>query len=131
MFDSIAGQYDTLNRFLSARIDLAWRKKAIRLLKKDNPLYILDVATGTADMALMAWKILKPEKIDGIDISTNMLDIGRKKIEKEGLVDKIQLHTGDAETINFAENTFDAVMVAFGVRNFEKLEKGLAEMLRV
>ena len=131
MFDSIAGQYDTLNRFLSARIDLTWRKKAIRLLKKDNPRYILDVATGTADMALMAWKILKPEKIEGIDISTNMLDIGRKKIEKEELTGKIHLHTGDSETINFAENTFDAVMVAFGVRNFENLEKGLSEMLRV
>ncbi len=131
MFDSIAGQYDTLNRFLSARIDLTWRKKAIRILKKENPRYILDVATGTADMALMAWKILGPEKIEGIDISTNMLDIGRKKIEKEGLKDKIHLHTGDSETINFAENTFDAVMVAFGVRNFENLEKGLLEMLRV
>ncbi len=131
MFDSIAGQYDTLNRFLSARIDLTWRKKAIRLLKKDNPRYILDVATGTADMALMAWKILEPEKIEGIDISTNMLEIGRKKIEKEGLTGNIHLHTGDSETIKFAENTFDAVMVAFGVRNFENLEKGLAEMLRV
>lgn len=131
MFDNIAGQYDMLNRFLSARVDLTWRKKAIRKLKKDNPRLILDVATGTADMALLANRILRPEKIIGIDISTKMLDLGRKKIEKEGLTHIIQLHTGDSETINFAENTFDAVMVAFGVRNFENLEKGLAEMLRV
>lgn len=131
MFDSIAGKYDMLNRFLSARIDQVWRKKAIRQLKKENPRYILDVATGTADMALLARKLLRPDKIEGIDISENMLEIGRKKIEKEGFADYIQLHTGDSETINFAENTFDAVMVAFGVRNFENLEKGLAEMLRV
>jgi demethylmenaquinone methyltransferase/2-methoxy-6-polyprenyl-1,4-benzoquinol methylase len=131
MFDSIAGQYDLLNRFLSARIDIRWRKKAIRLLKKDKPKLILDVATGTADMALMACKILDPHRIEGIDISDNMLEIGRKKIEKQHLENKIHLQKGDSETINFAENTFDAVMVAFGVRNFENLEKGLSEMLRV
>ena len=131
MFDSIAGQYDHLNRFLSARIDLTWRKKAIRGLRKYQPRLILDVATGTADMAIMACKILQPEKIEGIDISVNMLELGRKKIEKEGLGDKIRLQTGDSETINFPANTFDAVMVAFGVRNFENLDKGLAEMLRV
>ena len=131
MFDSIAGQYDQLNRFLSARIDLLWRKKAIRMLKKQQPRLILDVATGTADMAILAAKMLQPEKIEGIDISVNMLDIGRKKIEKEGLGDKIRLSTGDSETINFPDYTFDAVMVAFGVRNFENLEKGLREMHRV
>ncbi len=131
MFDKIAGKYDAMNRFLSARTDVGWRKKAIRLLKKDNPKNILDVATGTADMALLAYKILKPEKITGIDISEGMLDLGRKKIEKEGLGNKIELHTGDSETINYSENTFDSVMVAFGVRNFENLENGLAEMLRV
>jgi demethylmenaquinone methyltransferase/2-methoxy-6-polyprenyl-1,4-benzoquinol methylase len=131
MFDSIAGQYDHLNRFLSARIDLSWRKKAIRKLKSDNPRFILDVATGTADMAIIACRLLKPEKIEGIDISVNMLELGRKKIEKEGLASKIHLQTGDSEAINFADNTFDAVMVAFGVRNFENLEKGLAEMYRV
>lgn len=91
-------------------------------MKKDNPKQILDVATGTADMAIMAYKILKPEKITGIDISIGMLELGRKKIEKEQLADNIQLHLGDSETINFAENTFDAVMVAFGVRNFENLK---------
>ncbi|MGB3006858.1 MAG: bifunctional demethylmenaquinone methyltransferase/2-methoxy-6-polyprenyl-1,4-benzoquinol methylase UbiE [Chitinophagaceae bacterium] len=131
MFNKIAGKYDLMNRFLSARTDIGWRKKAIRLLKKDNPKQILDVATGTADMALMAYKMLKPDKITGIDISEGMLELGRKKIEKEQLADKIQLHLGDSETINFGENTFDAVMVAFGVRNFENLENGLSEMLRV
>jgi len=131
MFDKIAGKYDVMNRLLSARTDIGWRKKAIRLLKKDNPNHILDVATGTADMALMAYKILKPQKITGIDISEGMLELGRKKIDKEGLANKIELHRGDSETINYSENTFDAVMVAFGVRNFESLENGLAEMLRV
>ena len=131
MFDSIAGRYDAMNRFLSARTDIGWRKKAIRLLKKDDPKRILDVATGTADMAIMACKILKPEKLIGIDISEGMLELGRKKIEKESLGDIIQLQAGDSETINQPSGSFDAVMVAFGVRNFENLENGLAEMLRV
>jgi demethylmenaquinone methyltransferase/2-methoxy-6-polyprenyl-1,4-benzoquinol methylase len=131
MFDRIAGKYDTMNRVLSARTDIGWRKKAIRSLKKYEPRYILDIATGTGDMAIMACKILKPEKITGIDISQQMLEEGRKKVEAEGLVDKIELRNGDSEAINSAENTFDAVMAAFGVRNFENLEKGLAEMLRV
>ena len=85
MFDSIAGKYDVMNRFLSARTDIGWRKKAIRMLKKDDPKQILDVATGTADMALLTCKILKPDKITGIDISEGMLKMGRKKVEKEGL----------------------------------------------
>ncbi len=131
MFDSIAANYDKMNRFLSARTDITWRKKAIRKLKMDNPRQILDVATGTADMAIMACKILDPAKITGIDISEGMLELGRKKIEKQGLAAKIELYAGDSATINYAENTFDAVMVAFGVRNFENLENGLAEMLRV
>ncbi len=131
MFNSIAGKYDVMNRFLSARTDVGWRKKAIRLLKKDNPQQILDVATGTADMAIMASQILKPQHIIGIDISEGMLELGRKKVEKEGLVNIIHLQRGDSETINFEENTFDAIMVAFGVRNFENLENGLAEMWRV
>ena len=131
MFDKIAGKYDTMNRLLSARTDIGWRKKAISKLKKDKPLHILDVATGTADMALMAYKMLKPGQITGIDISEGMLELGRKKIDKEQLGHKIHLLPGDSETINFAANTFDAVMVAFGVRNFENLENGLAEMLRV
>lgn len=131
MFDHIAGRYDFMNRFLSARIDVTWRKKAISLFKKDQPKTILDIATGTGDMAIMACKMLNPDKITGIDISRQMLEVGKKKVEKEGLVEKIQLQHGDSETINFAENTFDAGMVAFGVRNFENLEKGLSEILRV
>jgi demethylmenaquinone methyltransferase/2-methoxy-6-polyprenyl-1,4-benzoquinol methylase len=131
MFNKIASRYDVMNRVLSARTDIGWRKKAINKLKKDRPQHILDVATGTADMALMAYKMLKPAQVTGIDISERMLELGRKKIDKEQLGDKIHLHTGDSETINFAENTFDAVMVAFGVRNFENLENGLAEMWRV
>ena len=131
MFDRISGNYDKVNRFLSVRTDLGWRKKALALLKKDKPSYLLDVATGTGDMALLAYKILRPQKIKGIDISAAMLEQGRKKIEKQGLGDQIQLEQGDSETINYTQNTFDAVTAAFGVRNFENLEKGLAEMLRV
>lgn len=131
MFDRIAGRYDFMNRFLSARTDIGWRKKAIRLLKRDNPQVILDVATGTGDMAIMACKLLSPQRVEGIDLSAQMLEIGKKKIEREGLAGKIHLQQGDSETINFAENTFDAGMVAFGVRNFENLQKGLSEILRV
>lgn len=131
MFDNIANSYDRLNRVLSAGIDLSWRKKAIRQLKEDQPERILDVATGTADMAILAGRLVKPKKIIGIDISEQMLELGRKKVEKEGLTSIIELQSGDSETIKFADNSFDAVMVAFGVRNFEKLENGLKEMLRV
>ena len=131
MFNSIAGRYDFMNRFLSLGTDMNWRKKAIRQLKKDRPHIILDVATGTGDMSILAAKLLNPEKIIGIDISEQMLELGRKKVEKERLGDKITLQTGDSETIKFAENTFDAVMAAFGVRNFQDLEKGLKEMLWV
>ncbi len=131
MFDDIAGRYDRVNRVLSGGTDLGWRRKAIRLLQKENPHYILDVATGTADMAILACKMMSAVEIEGIDISAQMLELGKKKVEKEQLASRIRLQEGDSETINFAENTFDAVMVAFGVRNFENLEKGLAEMHRV
>jgi len=131
MFDSIAGKYDFMNRFLSAGIDVQWRKKAIRQLTDINPRKILDVATGTADVAIMTQSILKPDQIIGIDISEGMLELGRKKVEKLGLNKTIELHTGDSETINYPDNTFDAITVAFGVRNFENLEKGLSEMRRV
>ena len=131
MFDTIAPRYDFMNRFLSVGTDMGWRKKAIKLFKKDRPEFILDVATGTADMAILASRILQVNKIAGIDISEGMLEIGRKKIEREGLGSKIELFRGDGETINFASNTFDGVMVAFGIRNFEHLEKGLKEILRV
>lgn len=131
MFNSIAGRYDFLNRFLSIGIDKSWRKKAIAELKEIHPRTMLDVATGTADVAITAYKMLKPEKITGIDISEGMLELGRKKIQNLQLEDEIELHIGDSETINYADSSFDAITVAFGVRNFENLEKGLAEMLRV
>lgn len=131
MFDDIAFKYDFLNRFLSAGIDVKWRKKAIKQLSALAPKKILDVATGTADVAIMASGILKPEKIVGIDISEGMLEVGRKKIEKAGLQHIIELLNGDSETINFEDGSFDAVTVAFGVRNFQHLEKGLSEIYRV
>ncbi len=131
MFDDIAFRYDFLNHFLSAGIDVRWRKKAIRQLSSLQPKKILDVATGTADMAIMESAILYPCKIIGIDISEGMLDIGKKKIDKLGLNDRIELQSGDCETINFENDSFDAVTVAFGVRNFENLEKGLSEIKRV
>jgi demethylmenaquinone methyltransferase / 2-methoxy-6-polyprenyl-1,4-benzoquinol methylase len=131
MFDSIAARYDLMNRLFSAGIDMKWRKKTIGLLKKLEPKTVLDMATGTADMAILASRLLNPEKITGLDLSAEMLELGRKKIEKEGLVSKIELVKGDGEAISFPDNSFDAVMVAFGVRNFEKLEDGLSEMLRV
>ncbi|MEP7109206.1 MAG: bifunctional demethylmenaquinone methyltransferase/2-methoxy-6-polyprenyl-1,4-benzoquinol methylase UbiE [Ferruginibacter sp.] len=131
MFDNIAGRYDFLNRFLSLGIDIRWRRKAIRQLKNINPKKILDVATGTADVAIMTANILQPEKISGIDISDGMLNIGRKKIENLGLETLIELLNGDSEAINFDDNSFDAVTVAFGVRNFQHLEEGLSEIKRV
>lgn len=131
MFDNIAPWYDFLNHFLSLGIDISWRKKTIRELRDLNPKQILDVATGTADLAIEAARQLSPAKIVGIDISTEMLEVGRVKLKKKGLSPIIELQSGDSENIAFADNTFDAVTVAFGVRNFENLEKGLAEMLRV
>ena len=131
MFNDIAFRYDFLNRFLSAGVDIRWRKKAIKQLLKKKPKNILDVATGTADVAIMASGILRPEKITGIDISDGMLEIGRQKVQKLGLQNTIELLNGDCETINFKNDSFDAVTVAFGVRNFEHLEKGLSEILRV
>lgn len=131
MFNKIAVRYDFLNRFLSAGIDVRWRKKALRLLEPLQPKQLLDVATGTADVALMAAKQLQPEKIIGIDIAERMLDIGRGKISTRGWEHVITLQSGDSETINFPNHSFDAVTVAFGVRNFENLEKGLSEIYRV
>lgn len=131
MFNDIAFKYDFLNRFLSGGIDISWRKKAIAQLKPVKPNYILDVATGTADVALLTHKMLHPQKIIGIDISDGMLELGRKKIAALDLQQAIELQNGDSEVLLFEDNTFDAVTVAFGVRNFENLEQGLKEMLRV
>jgi demethylmenaquinone methyltransferase/2-methoxy-6-polyprenyl-1,4-benzoquinol methylase len=131
MFDQIAGRYDFMNRFLSAGIDVSWRKKMLKLLKPSNPQVMLDVATGTADVAIMAEEILKPKKIVGIDISDGMLQLGREKLKTRHLEQVIELQNGDSEAIMFPDDTFDAVTVAFGVRNFEHLETGLTEILRV
>lgn len=131
MFNDIAGKYDFLNRFLSAGTDIGWRKKALKQLDSIDAKKLLDVATGTADVAIMAAKQLKLTKIIGIDISDGMLDVGRQKIVKANLQNTIELLNGDSEAINFPDNTFDAVTVAFGVRNFEDLEKGLSEIKRV
>lgn len=131
MFNDIAIRYDFLNRFLSAGIDQGWRKKAIRQLSEIKPKSILDVATGTGDVAIMASGLLHPDKITGIDISDGMLEVGRLKVRKLDLQDIIELLNGDSEAINFDDESFDAVTVAFGVRNFQHLEKGLAEIKRV
>lgn len=131
MFNDIAGRYDFINRFLSAGTDIRWRKKAIRKLLDIHPGKVLDVATGTADVAIMASAILKPEKIVGIDISDGMLELGRQKVKKAGLENIIELLNGDSEAINFDDNSFDAVTVSFGVRNFQDLRQGLSEIRRV
>ncbi|MCC7525286.1 MAG: bifunctional demethylmenaquinone methyltransferase/2-methoxy-6-polyprenyl-1,4-benzoquinol methylase UbiE [Chitinophagaceae bacterium] len=131
MFNRIAFRYDFMNRFLSAGIDRGWRKKALKRLSADKPKILLDVATGTGDIAIMAYELLKPERIIGIDISEKMLEIGKAKVLKCGLEQHIQLQSGDSEAINFPDDSFDAVTVAFGVRNFEHLEQGLKEIKRV
>lgn len=130
MFDNIAPKYDFLNHLLSMGIDITWRKKAIRIIGKRNPKAILDVATGTGDFALEA-KSLKPERIVGIDISEEMLNVGRKKIHNKGFDELIEMIKADSEALPFKDNTFDAITVGFGVRNFAHLEVGLGEMLRV
>lgn len=130
MFNNISKKYDFLNHFLSLGIDITWRKKAVKLLAADKPKLILDIATGTGDFAIEALA-LNPEKIIGVDISEGMLAEGRKKLIKRKLDDRIELHTGDSERLLFEDNNFDAVIVSFGVRNFENLEKGLSDMYRV
>lgn len=130
MFDQISHRYDLLNHLLSVNIDKAWRNKAIKMLKAFQPKTILDIATGTADFAIAAGK-LNPEKITGIDLSEGMLRIGRQKVEKKGLSHLIELRKADSEALPFENHSFDAAVVGFGVRNFENLEKGLAEIFRV
>jgi len=130
MFNNISHKYDFLNHFLSLGIDILWRKKAVRMLAPHQPKKILDIATGTADFAIEALK-LNPEEIVGIDISEGMLNVGKEKIKKKGVDNIISLELGDSENLRFETAYFDAYTVAFGVRNFENLEKGLIEMLRV
>ncbi len=131
MFDTIASKYDFFNRFLSVGIDKGWRKKALKQFDGRPIDLMLDIATGTADVAIMAHKILAPKKIVGIDISKEMLNIGIQKVGKAGLSSVIDLQIGDSEAINFGDNTFDAVTVSFGVRNFQNLEKGISDINRV
>ncbi|MBT8228728.1 MAG: bifunctional demethylmenaquinone methyltransferase/2-methoxy-6-polyprenyl-1,4-benzoquinol methylase UbiE [Bacteroidia bacterium] len=131
MFDKIAPKYDLLNRVLSLGIDRRWRSKAISRLNQEEHRKILDVATGTADMVLEINKQISPDEIIGLDISSEMINYGNKKIEKAGLKHLASLEVGDSEKMRFPDNYFDASTVAFGVRNFGNLEKGLSEMERI
>ncbi len=131
MFDSIAESYDMLNHTLSMGIDRSWRKKGILTLQNLHPQHILDIATGTGDLAIQAWDLLTPAKITGIDISEGMMKIGRQKVAKAGLSKHIFFEKQDCQQLLIESNTFDAAMVAFGIRNFENLDKCLQEILRV
>jgi demethylmenaquinone methyltransferase/2-methoxy-6-polyprenyl-1,4-benzoquinol methylase len=131
MFNNIAPTYDLNNKILSLGIDRIWRKILVNTIKKHNPRLILDVATGTGDVAINLIKHIPDARVEGVDISEGMLSKGRKKLVDLKLNDKINLNLGDSENLNFADNTFDAVTIAFGVRNFENLSIGLAEILRV
>jgi demethylmenaquinone methyltransferase/2-methoxy-6-polyprenyl-1,4-benzoquinol methylase len=130
MFDKISGNYDGLNRVISMGTDVSWRKKVIALVKAEQPKAVLDIATGTGDLAIQMTEI-KAEKIVGLDLSEGMLQVARKKIAAKNLTEKVEMIQGDSEDLPFEENSFDAITVAFGVRNFENLEKGLSEIHRV
>jgi len=130
MFDAISGEYDGLNRVISFGIDIKWRKKVVRILHDKNPKTILDIATGTGDLAINLAET-GAERIVGLDISTGMLAVGQKKVVEKHLESTIEMVVGDSEQLQFEDDSFDAVTVAFGVRNFENLEKGLSEILRV
>jgi demethylmenaquinone methyltransferase/2-methoxy-6-polyprenyl-1,4-benzoquinol methylase len=130
MFDAISTNYDGLNRVISFGIDVKWRKKVVEIVGKNNPKQILDIATGTGDLALMMAN-LNPDRIVGLDISTGMLAVGKQKIAKANLSEKIEMIVGDSEDMPFEDETFDAITVSFGVRNFANLDKGLKEIARV
>lgn len=130
MFDTISGNYDGLNRVISFGIDIKWRKKVLQLVAAKNPESILDIATGTGDLAILMTQT-NASKIIGLDISEGMLEVGRKKISEKNLQNRIEMILGDSEKMPFPENHFDAITVSFGIRNFETLEKGLSEILRV
>ena len=130
MFDNISTNYDGLNRVISFGIDVKWRKKVVEIVGKNNPKQILDIATGTGDLALMMAN-LNPDRIVGLDISTGMLAVGKEKIAKANLSEKIEMIVGDSEDMPFENDTFDAITVSFGVRNFANLDKGLQEIARV
>ena len=130
MFDNISENYDDLNRVISLGIDVKWRKKVVEIVGKNKPKQILDIATGTGDLVLMMAS-LNPDRIVGLDISAGMLEVGKRKIEKAKLSDKIEMIVGDSEEMPFNDNTFDAITVSFGVRNFANLDKGIKEIARV
>ncbi len=130
MFDTISKEYDGLNRVISFGIDIKWRNKVVKIVGESNPKKILDIATGTGDLAISLTKT-NAEKIIGLDISEGMLNVGKQKIDKLQLTNQIEMVLGDSEKIPFSDNYFDAITVAFGVRNFENLEKGLSEIYRV
>ncbi len=130
MFDTISGEYDNLNRVISFGIDIKWRDKVVKIVEDAQPENILDIATGTGDLAISLAKT-SATKIIGLDISAGMLEVGKVKIKSKKLDDKIEMIIGDSENLPFNDNTFDAITVAFGIRNFEHLEKGLADILRV
>jgi demethylmenaquinone methyltransferase/2-methoxy-6-polyprenyl-1,4-benzoquinol methylase len=131
MFDTISGEYDGLNRVISFGIDQKWREKVVKIVDSISPKNILDIATGTGDLAIMFAEKTSAEKIIGLDISEGMLNVGRKKISNKKLDKRIEMVVGDSEKLPFKDNHFDAITVSFGVRNFETLETGLAEILRV
>ena len=131
MFDNIAHSYDLLNHCLSLGIDKHWRKAAINSLKPYAPQRMLDVATGTGDFALLAARMLQPQQLIGIDISEGMLSVGRQKVKEAGLEEVIRFHKDDCMHLSLADASFDAVTVAYGIRNFEDLDRGLREMLRI
>ncbi|MPT35585.1 MAG: bifunctional demethylmenaquinone methyltransferase/2-methoxy-6-polyprenyl-1,4-benzoquinol methylase UbiE, partial [Flavobacterium sp.] len=130
MFDTISGKYDNLNRVISFGIDIKWRNKVLKIVSDKKPQTVLDIATGTGDLAILMTKT-SATKIIGLDISSGMLEVGKQKIEHLNLSNKIEMVLGDSENIPYSDNYFDAITVAFGVRNFETLEKGLSEILRV
>ncbi|NHM05807.1 bifunctional demethylmenaquinone methyltransferase/2-methoxy-6-polyprenyl-1,4-benzoquinol methylase UbiE [Flavobacterium sp. CYK-4] len=131
MFDNISGNYDGLNRVISFGIDMKWRQKVIQLVADQNPKTVLDIATGTGDLAILMAEKTKAEKIIGLDISAGMLEVGKQKIAHKQLSEKIEMMLADSEAMPFQDNTFDAITVAFGIRNFEHLDRGLTEILRV
>lgn len=131
MFNNIAPAYDKLNHTLSMGIDRNWRKKAINMLRPFRPRRIMDVATGTGDFAILACRELQPDTLTGTDISEGMMEVGREKVKQAHLSDKISFVREDCTCLSFADGSFDAVTVAFGVRNFEDLDKGISEMCRV
>lgn len=131
MFDNISGNYDRLNRLLSVGIERSWKKKLVKEMKRQSAKDILDIATGTADIAVLQAEMIPEASITGLDLAPKMIDFARNKVKSKGLQDRISLEVGDSEELRFKDHTFDAVSVSFGVRNFETLEKGISEIYRV